>query len=274
MPVENELTARLWHAWIDRQDKAAFHRLCELYLPRARFVACGLKRRKPDFYSDPIDELIADGVLGVMGCIRNMKAYAPQAIPAFMNRCIRQYIVDGVCGRHWAGKTARLADAVIANARAALVVELGRMPERAELLASVARSIKNPAFYIDLPRHRGQSSEDGKDVFRGRASDAPAPDQRAINADIRRLAFKAIKDPIDRKILRRILRGDSQADIAREFGITRQYVQQRLNGALWSARMSAELAEHAQAQPAKVKPLRAGRPLPAPAQAPALRAAC
>jgi hypothetical protein len=76
-----------------------------------------------------------------------------------------------------------------------------------------------------------------------RNSGTREPFQPLLNAEVIRLVMRGM-DATDKKLLRRLMRGVNASEIAREFGVSRQRMHQRINGLIWTLSQRADLTEY------------------------------
>ena len=236
LPDESPDSACLWHAWLTNQDRAAFDALFIRYLPAARIIARMLKRGNPDFYHDPVGDLVSDAVMAIYHFVQYQRYYDPPATIPHLFHTIRRQVRRYVRQRFWACGEACRKNNELEHVRSRLTCELGRVPERHELLAELGKKITNPAMIIDMPRKLSLGDHPRADA------DQDTPDRIVQDAELRKIMLNVL-DKRDRKLLRATLRGVSESDIAREQNISRERVRQLMNGVLWKLRANKRLAE-------------------------------
>jgi RNA polymerase sigma factor (sigma-70 family) len=243
LPDENAESARLWRRWLANRDQAAFDALWVRYLPVARMIARTMKRRRPDYYREPVADLISDGALGVMETIRGQTVYEPEFTLARFFWRVPRYIRRCVCNRFWAGGGCRRKLDELEHLRSALTCDLGRVPDRAELLAELGKTITNPNIVIDVPAMRRPPDFPLKD-------ESDSPERPVIDADLRRFVMQRL-DKRDRRIFRMLMKGLTPTEIAVELGISRQRGHQLVNGLLWTLRCEKRVAAALGMEPSK-----------------------
>jgi len=236
IPDEDAASARLWHAWLKRRDRAAFDVLFVRYLPMARVKAYCMKLRRPWVYREPLGDLISDAVMGVWKFLWYCKTYEPQLILPYLSWTIARYIRRCVTGRFWTGGHSRRRLDELEHIRSSLTQELGRVPSRSELTSELAKSITNPNIVIDVPK-----IERLPDWPLAVENDSDSQDGPMIDPDLLRRVAKGL-DKRDRKLLRMTLRGLCPAEIASKFGVSRERGRQLVNGLLWTLRANKQLA--------------------------------
>lgn len=236
------------HAHADRLfELGAIDQLVELYAPAAWGAALGAKRRNPDFYNASVEEMASDALIALYDCFRREKndsvakclAGAKLAMPQAIHRA--QLVRLGV-PLHRARE-----QSIIRSIRRELIAATGIVPTDQEVSQRLAGVFDNPQLVVERDRKRNaaprvvHSSDE--------AIDPITPVQRAIDRDTIALALKGLAG-IDRQIFELLLKGVRQAEIARRLNLSRQRINQRLNGVLWEARSRADLARNVGVAPA------------------------
>ncbi|MGD0464649.1 MAG: sigma-70 family RNA polymerase sigma factor [Tepidisphaeraceae bacterium] len=256
----------LWKKYLATRSRAAADELCQHYLPLVGIVALRLKKRRPWLFPEELGYLISDGFMGLRQFIEYADAFDPLYCSRTAFRQIRRWIFRCRTQMEFGGWHRAYARRTLSDVRAKLTRQLGRLPEREEILRELRAHVKNPAMVIaridETPPRVSRFSELGSSSLPPLSFADPAaddPSKQAIESDIMRRVVKVLK-PRDRQILRLILRGETYADIGRRFHISRERVRQRLNGILWEARQRADLATYFGDDPIpEIRPLRQGK---------------
>jgi DNA-directed RNA polymerase specialized sigma subunit len=245
--VDWTVANEMWRRYRHDGDASAFGPLIESLLPIITHIASDQKRFNRLYRFDPVDELIADGYRGLVLLAKRTDDETLRQFIFQMRLTAREEMRRGVCMRHFGGEQAFRRDCVIQEQRGRLTQQLGREPNRAELIESLRPLLTNPQIQIgELPERL--SLETGADARAG-AEDATAtiddPTQRMIDAEVIRLAKKSLKG-IDRKIFDLCMRGESAREIGRQLNLNGSTAQKRkrINGTLWAIRRNAELAKY------------------------------
>jgi RNA polymerase sigma factor (sigma-70 family) len=246
-PYVRDVPAELLPAFAPTCDPAARTALVEFFAPLVLINASVMRRRHFDFYpADSFGQMIADGMFGLLRAVHLADN------PATFSSYARTWICTSIRrGRREALGMRRPSDRIIAQERERFIQAEGRLPTRQELLKRVGQHISNPNIQIgEAPPIAFSQLETEAHAFVSYLADqcTESPDQRLLDRETVKLAMKGLK-PTDRKILKLLLRGQNQADIARRLGLSKQRVHQRLNGVLWEARSRADLARHLDVEP-------------------------
>jgi DNA-directed RNA polymerase specialized sigma subunit len=248
MPPYTAATAELWDRYTSDGDVSAFQGLMKFYAPLAFICACQLKRRRPDFYVDELDDLVSDGLLGLAFAIRRMLSGTAQYLmpgPDFYMRAdtsIKATIRNQVKTRTWAGKGRSDRLELIGRLQSELIQEHGRLPTREELRSRLAEHLTNPNIQVGDVDPAAMMPLSAA-AYRVADTSAQRPDVPALQSETIRLAFKGLKGE-DRKILRIVLNGGTRRDVAAALGISPGSAEQRVNGLLWELRCRPDLAAH------------------------------
>ena len=240
----------LWKKYLTTRSQADAERLYEFYLPFVRVGVFKLMMSRPWLFPDGIGGMVSDAFLALRRVIEYTDSFDPDHFRAILFLAIRRRIFQERDRMTFAGRR-EAKQSILAAIRSKLTARLGRLPERHELAVELRRQFKNPNLYfahLDDPAPKMVRFSELENPAMDRPIDvadptADDPSKRVIESDLLRRTMNVLK-PRDRKILRMVLRGENGATIARRFGISREYVRQRLNGILWEARKRADLATY------------------------------
>jgi DNA-directed RNA polymerase specialized sigma subunit len=248
-------TVELWRRHQLDGDAAAFRGLVEHYSYVAWINAVVLKARRPEFYIDPIGDLVSDGHLALVLLVRRF-AYRSLSdrfmFLAMAKTHVRGRIRGETLARHWIDKRLATPQNAVAECRADLVKDLGRLPTRRELSVALGCLIDNPALEGEAaappppglaPRHRAHAG-----LVNARTNPEPAVDVPALTREAMTLALRGL-DARDAKTLRLLLTGHSAREVARSMGLENSGFAQRVNGLLWELRSRADLASSLGVEP-------------------------
>jgi RNA polymerase sigma factor (sigma-70 family) len=268
LPQQTPALMALWdrHLRCGTSDTEA--QLVAAYATLSWIVAARLKKRHPILCADSIDEMASDGLLGLLCAVR--ATTTALTFLQYASKCIRGYILRSqATSRGWSIRQHGYRG-LISSVRAGLVQEHGRMPTPLEMSEQLAGIITNPQIQVgEQPRCTAfsdlRNSESDWDARPRTLADpnTVAPDARLLSRETMRLALKGL-NVADRKILKQLMRGMTQSEIARQLNVSRQRIKQRLNGVLWEARGRADLARHANAQAKKRPAVKKRSELPTP----------
>lgn len=245
-------TDALWSRYADG-DEAAFSPLVAHFAPQAFIVACQLKRRRPDFYAEPLDVLTSDGQLGLIRAMRSTRCFH-SGFRTYARTAVRHAIRRGVFDRRWGGRYQAERQGIVEEQRSRLVQEHGRLPTRAEMAAALRGIVLNPALHVD-----GEPAMEPLSASARAVADpgAPRPDAEALGREAVRLAMKGLR-PADRQILGLVMEGHGPKRVAAELGVSENTAARRINGVLWEARSRADLAAHLGTEPVQRPPVKHG----------------
>jgi DNA-directed RNA polymerase specialized sigma subunit len=263
--INDPAVVPIWASYLRDRNAADFQWLVEYYLPLVRIIIWQLKRRRPRMFTDDLDVYISDGAEMLMRPIRGRKhSFDPGIWFVTCFKYVRANIYRGrdhrLCGRvayHQQRRTALIV-------RSELAGRLGREPTALELGDALRLRVSNPDQYIaslDAPPQRVhrfselEGDDDGKRPREFEDSRSADPSSRMVNQEIVKLAMRGL-DPVDKRILRSVLRGDTAVSVARKLGVSRERIRQRLNRILWQARCRADLAKNLGVCPDPLPPAR------------------
>jgi hypothetical protein len=246
-----------WQRYLENPTDADRRTLFDFYAPLAWIAAAKCKRRDPLFFREPIEDLAADASIALWEALP--KAQFACAFGKYALLAMRKGISREVLKR--SGIVRRERWNILVSIRARFVRDEGRMPDSRELNERLMMVLDNPAFAPAFapsaarPRirciHDCQSPKAATIAIRNALSREPSPDARMLEDETIRLALKEFHGT-DRKILKRILRGDAPRKIALDVNLPVSAVRYRLNGLLWEARARADLAAHLGTAPVPV----------------------
>ena len=254
MTLDSPATQATWRRYSVDRNAADEKALVEHYLPLCQILVYQLKRSRPEFYWEDEDTLISDATLALLRTIRRHHHIdGCHGFRVFASGRMRCIIHREITGRMWSHRRGYERLRVIAQARARLIQELGRMPTPDELTAALAGLITNPDIAVGKsPQWLSPSQLDRKsnarrlrgamEAFADRS--APSPDAPMIERETMRLALKGLKGD-DRTMLKMLAAGAGTREIARKLAVNLPTLHGRLNGILWELRCRADLAEYA-----------------------------
>src|SRR5258706_2752595 len=85
-------TAALWQRFEQTRGLDVRNALVEHYLPLTTITAMRLKKGRPDFYRDGLEEMISDGCLALIDAIGTKRDCSPAMARAYFIRAIRTRI--------------------------------------------------------------------------------------------------------------------------------------------------------------------------------------
>jgi len=121
----------IWGEFRATEDPALRNRLVLQYAPLVKYVAGRLRTRMPESVDQ--DDLVSDGVLGLMDAIARFEPDRGLSFQTFAVPRIRGAIIDGMRSMDFVPRSVRDKLRVIQQARVSLEERLGRLPEDAEV---------------------------------------------------------------------------------------------------------------------------------------------
>jgi RNA polymerase sigma factor for flagellar operon FliA len=122
---------QIWREFRSTADPGLRNRLVLQYAPLVKYVAGRLRTRMPESVEQ--DDLVSDGVLGLMDAIERFEPHRGLSFQTFAVPRIRGAIIDGMRSMDFVPRSVRDKLRVIARARVTLEERLGRIPEDAEV---------------------------------------------------------------------------------------------------------------------------------------------
>jgi DNA-directed RNA polymerase specialized sigma subunit len=265
MVKDGPAIAAVWFRYLADRNAADFSRLCDHYTPIA--------------WMD-----VSDGLLGMIQQIQLAESFAEFYTFSTIRRAVRRAIWNEMRARSWSGRRRAEQLQTVQRIRGELTRELGRVPDKNEIIVRLADQVTNPNIYIpaieDVGTVMNNPSQWDRRTRSGEIEHAMKniadhksglPIDAVLGGEAMRVAMKRMKG-VDRKIFRLLLAGHEQSVIADKVGLSRTTVHQRLNGLLWTARCNAELAAYLGVEPDPALPARsANRHYPAFKAEPARR---
>ncbi len=121
----------IWAEFHQTREPALRNRLVMQYAPLVKYVAGRMRTRLPESVDQ--DDLVSDGVLGLMDAIERFDPGRGLAFQTFAVPRIRGSIIDGMRAMDFVPRSVRDKLRAIAAAQEALEERLGRIPEDAEV---------------------------------------------------------------------------------------------------------------------------------------------
>ncbi len=136
-PAED--VGRVWKEFRATGDAGLRNRLVLQYAPLVKYVAGRVRTRLPDNV-DP-DDLVSDGVLGLMDAIERFEPDRGLSFQTFAVPRIRGAIIDGMRAMDFVPRSVRDKLRVVQRAQLALEERLGRAPGEDELAAEAGMPV-------------------------------------------------------------------------------------------------------------------------------------
>ncbi len=122
---------QIWREFRATKDPGLRNRLVLQYAPLVKYVAGRLRTRMPDTVEQ--DDLVSDGVLGLMDAIERFEPARGLSFQTFAVPRIRGAIIDGMRSMDFVPRSVRDKLRIVVRAQKALELKLGRAPEDAEI---------------------------------------------------------------------------------------------------------------------------------------------
>jgi RNA polymerase sigma factor for flagellar operon FliA len=199
------------------------NRLVLQYAPLVKYVAGRLRTRMPESV-DP-DDLVSDGVLGLMDAIERFEPARGLSFQTFAVPRIRGAIIDGMRSMDFVPRSVRDKLRTVQRAQVVLEERLGRVPEDAE----VAREVGIPLQQLrDLSR-QGNSNHANLDDFDLADELSQATDHHVEQGDVNASLMRVVDQLGERDqviIALYYFEGLTLAEIGVVLGVTESRVSQ------------------------------------------------
>ena len=213
----------VWQEFRATGDAGLRNRLVLQYAPLVKYVAGRLRTRMPDSVDQ--DDLVSDGVLGLMDAIERFEPARGLSFQTFAVPRIRGAIIDGMRSMDFVPRSVRDKLRLVARARVSLEEQLGRLPEDIE----VAKVVGIPVQKLRDLRRQANSNHANLDDFDladelSSAADHPI-EQGDTNASLMRVVDQlAERDQVI--IALYYFEGLTLAEIGQVLGVTESRVSQ------------------------------------------------
>ena len=214
---------QIWREFRATREESLRNRLVLQYAPLVKYVAGRLRTRMPDSV-DP-DDLVSDGVLGLMDAIERFDPARGLAFQTFAVPRIRGAIIDGMRSMDFVPRSVRDKLRTVARAHATLEERLGRAPEDVE----VAREVGIPVQQLrDLSR-QASSNHANLDDFDLADELTHAADHKVEQGDVNASLMRVVDQLRERDqviIALYYFEGLTLAEIGLVLGVTESRVSQ------------------------------------------------
>jgi RNA polymerase sigma factor FliA len=214
---------QIWRDYRASDDPALRNRLVLQYSPLVKYVAGRLRTRMPESVEQ--DDLVSDGVLGLMDAIERFEPARGLSFQTFAVPRIRGAIIDGMRAMDIVPRSVRDKLRLVNRAQASLEERLGRVPEDVE----VAREVGIPVQQLrDLSR-KASSTHANLDDFDLADELSSAADHRVEQGDVRASLMQVVDQLVERDriiIALYYFEGLTLAEIGQVLGVTESRVSQ------------------------------------------------
>ena len=214
---------QIWREFRATNDPGLRNRLVLQYAPLVKYVAGRLRTRMPDSVDQ--DDLVSDGVLGLMDAIERFEPARGLSFQTFAVPRIRGSIIDGMRSMDFVPRSVRDKLRLVHRAQVTLEERLGRAPEDTEL----AREVGIPVQQLrDLSR-QANSNHANLDDFDLADELASAADHHVEQGDVNASLMRVVDQLGERDqviIALYYFEGLTLAEIGRVLGVTESRVSQ------------------------------------------------
>ena len=214
---------QIWAEYRATGEAGLRNRLVLQYAPLVKYVAGRLRTRMPDSV-DP-DDLVSDGVLGLMDAIERFEPARGLSFQTFAVPRIRGAIIDGMRSMDFVPRSVRDKLRAVQRAQVLLEERLGRVPEDTE----VAREIGVPVQQLrDLTR-QANSNHASLDDFDLADELSSAADHQVEQGDVNASLMRVVDQLAERDqviIALYYFEGLTLAEIGQVLGVTESRVSQ------------------------------------------------
>jgi RNA polymerase sigma factor for flagellar operon FliA len=214
---------QIWADFRATKEASLRNRLVLQYAPLVKYVAGRLRTRMPDSV-DP-DDLVSDGVLGLMDAIERFEPARGLSFQTFAVPRIRGAIIDGMRSMDFVPRSVRDKLRTVQRAQVSLEERLGRVPEDVE----VAREVGIPVQQLrDLSR-QANSNHANLDDFDLADELSSAADHQVEQGDVNASLMRVVDQLAERDqviIALYYFEGLTLAEIGQVLGVTESRVSQ------------------------------------------------
>ena len=214
---------QIWAEFRATGEASLRNRLVLQYAPLVKYVAGRLRTRMPDSV-DP-DDLVSDGVLGLMDAIERFEPARGLSFQTFAVPRIRGAIIDGMRSMDFVPRSVRDKLRTVQRAQVSLEERLGRVPEDVE----VAREVGIPVQQLrDLSR-QANSNHANLDDFDLADELSSAADHQVEQGDVNASLMRVVDQLAERDqviIALYYFEGLTLAEIGQVLGVTESRICQ------------------------------------------------
>ena len=214
---------QIWAEFRATGEASLRNRLVLQYAPLVKYVAGRLRTRMPDSVEQ--DDLVSDGVLGLMDAIERFEPARGLSFQTFAVPRIRGAIIDGMSSMDFVPRSVRDKLRTVQRAQVSLEERLGRVPEDVE----VAREVGIPVQQLrDLSR-QANSNHANLDDFDLADELSSAADHQVEQGDVNASLMRVVDQLAERDqviIALYYFEGLTLAEIGQVLGVTESRVSQ------------------------------------------------
>jgi RNA polymerase sigma factor for flagellar operon FliA len=214
---------QIWREFRATKDPGLRNRLVLQYAPLVKYVAGRLRTRMPDTVDQ--DDLVSDGVLGLMDAIERFEPARGLSFQTFAVPRIRGAIIDGMRSMDFVPRSVRDKLRVVLRAQKALELKLGRAPEDTEIAQEAGIPVQQ---LRDLSR-QASSNHANLDDFDLADELSQAADHHVEQGDVNASLMRVVDQLADRDqviIALYYFEGLTLAEIGLVLGVTESRISQ------------------------------------------------
>ena len=221
---QSEDLDRLWEEY--RATRAAHlrNRLVVQYAPLVKYVAGRLRTRMPDSVEQ--DDLVSDGVLGLIDAITRFEPSRGLSFQTFAVPRIRGAIIDGMRSMDFVPRSVRDKLRNVHRAQVTLEERLGRAPEDTEVAVEIGIPVQQ---LRDLSRQASSGNHASLDDFDLADEFTTAADHGIEEGDMTASLMRVVDQLVERDqviIALYYFEGLTLAEIGQVLGVTESRVSQ------------------------------------------------
>ncbi len=213
----------VWSDFQRTRDPGLRNRLVVQYSPLVKYVAGRMRSRLP--HSVDQDDLVSDGVLGLMDAIERFDPSRGLSFQTFAVPRIRGAIIDGLRAMDFVPRSVRDKVRIVQQATVALEEKLGRLPDDEE----IAREVGVPVQQVRDLTKQASSNHANLDDFELADELASAADTSVEQGDTKDSLRRVIGELGERDqvvIALYYFEGLTLAEIGRVLGVTESRISQ------------------------------------------------
>lgn len=222
-PDHDDSVLTVWTDFQRTRDPALRNRLVVQYSPLVKYVAGRMRSRLP--HSVDQDDLVSDGVLGLMDAIERFDPGRGLSFQTFAVPRIRGAIIDGLRSMDFVPRSVRDKVRIVQQATTKLEERLGRLPDDEE----VAREVGVPVQQVRDLTKQASSNHANLDDFELADELASAADDSVERGDASASLRRVIAELNERDqvvIALYYFEGLTLADIGKVLGVTESRISQ------------------------------------------------
>ena len=214
---------QIWQEYRVTSDPRLRNRLVLQYAPLVKYVAGRLRTRMPESVDQ--DDLVSDGVLGLIDAIERFEPARGLSFQTFAVPRIRGSIIDGMRAMDFVPRSVRDKLRVVQRANVALAERLGRAPEDTEVASEIGLPVQQ---LRDLSR-QANSNHANLDDFDLADELSSAADHRVEQGDVNASLMRVVDQLVERDqvvIALYYFEGLTLAEIGQVLGVTESRISQ------------------------------------------------